>query len=381
MRSLAPVFVAFAACALIACGSEGSNGDNATGGVGGSGCPEGQLQFEGKCVDSVGRYEPAERIDFDNVRNYGPAPTLDLPDPPKSGFRLVITSDVLPPGEDIEYCRAWEYPQFTYKNVYAARLYTSGGLHHSNMYGVPLSADGPSPYPECNPGQSDVFTQVNNWFAGNIMDVLFANSTQVEGGEAVVFPPGMAFKITTDSREVASSIHFLNATADPFASQIVYDFYTMPDDQVQQEIVPFVFENEGFSIPAQTTGDIATTCNITMPPGNIVSIMPHTHKRATSFTVDLLDSNGAATRIFEDGAFDTESDITVFSEPISMDGFASIRHVCTVQNDLSVPIVWGIGDNEMCTLFGYLFPPEAQQVGFVGAGATDCAAFNIGQYR
>jgi hypothetical protein len=155
----------------------------------------------------------------------------------------------------------------------------------------------------------------------------------------------------------------------------------MRDDQVQQEIVPFVFENEGFSIAPQTTGDIATTCNITMPPGNIVSIMPHTHKRATSFTVDLLDANGAPTRIFEDGAFDTESDITVFSEPISMDGFTSIRHVCTVQNDLSVPIVWGIGDNEMCTLFGYLFPPEAQQVGFVGAGATDCAAFNIGQYR
>jgi hypothetical protein len=40
--------------------------------------------------DPIGRYEPQTRIDFDNVVSYGGAPTLRLPDPPKSGFRLVV---------------------------------------------------------------------------------------------------------------------------------------------------------------------------------------------------------------------------------------------------------------------------------------------------
>ena len=34
--------------------------------------------------DPIGRYEPATRIDFDNVVSYGDAPALDLPEPPKS---------------------------------------------------------------------------------------------------------------------------------------------------------------------------------------------------------------------------------------------------------------------------------------------------------
>jgi hypothetical protein len=210
---------------LSACSSnDGEPSDTpGAGGAGGaaSGCQAHETERDGRCVDVIGYLEPEERIDFDNVVDHSDgALTLDLPDPPKSGFRLIVPPVELGPGgEPSPSCTAWPYPAITHKNVYAARLYTTGMLHHSNMYGVPYAIEGPSTYPSCRAGQSDVMAQVDNMLSGDIMDVLFANSTQIDGGEAVIFPEGMAFTITTEGREVATSIHYLNTTTENFTSE------------------------------------------------------------------------------------------------------------------------------------------------------------------
>jgi hypothetical protein len=154
----------------------------------------------------------------------------------------------------------------------------------------------------------------------------------------------------------------------------------MPDDQMTETLVPFVFENQGFSIPPQTVGNIDTTCDL-VQHGSVVSIMPHTHSRATKFEVDLIKSDGTSQRIFEDSAFDTSSDITVFDEPISLEGFTQIHHRCTVNNDLPNTIKWGNGQNEMCTLFGYLYPPSAQMLGYVGSSDNSCLELDLGGAR
>ena len=197
----------------------------------------------------VRRYEPETRIDFDNVVSYGDAPTLRLPDPPKSGFRLVVQPNAGAGRRGSRTARAWAYPNIKHKNVYAARLYTSGSLHHSNMYGSALASSGPSPYPACSQEQMDAFNVPN---LENIIDVLFANSTQIEGGEQIVFKPGMAFKLTTEGREVTTNIHWLNASSQPARSEIVYDFFTMPDELVEEELAPLMFQNHGFELPARS---------------------------------------------------------------------------------------------------------------------------------
>jgi hypothetical protein len=352
----------------------------------GSRCGPDEVMEGGKCVDPLRRYEPDEQVDVDNVVSYSGDAELDLPDPPKSGFRIIVPPKRLAAGEEVEDCRAWAYPELKNKNVYAARVYTSGALHHSNVFGVPISPEGPSPYPSCMAGQADVAAQVPNLLSGDILDVLFANSTQIEGGEAIIFPKGMAFKIKTDGREIATTIHWLNVSSRPVTSEVVYDFFTMPDSELEQEIVPFVSENEAFSIAAHTKGMVATTCDL-LHDAKIVSIMPHAHKRTTAFDVELIADDGSAMPIFHDGAFDPGSDIAVFDDPISTAGFARIHHVCTVDNDLNRPIVWGIGDDEMCTLFGYLYPPNAQQLGFVtgdpnpDGSSPPCLTLDLGAMR
>jgi hypothetical protein len=383
-RSAIAVLAAMLACA---CSSDGA--DSAANGRDGAvddaaaavDCERGEVAHRGRCVDPMRRYEPEERIDFDNVVSYRPAQTvLDLPDPPRSGFRLIVPPRILEPGAEVVDCHAWAYPEITHRNIYAARVYTNGGLHHSNLYGVPLASSGPSPYPRCAPGQASVADQLMNLLSGDIMDVLFANSTQIADGEQVVFPAGMAFKLKTEGREATTSIHWLNTNDEPLRSEIVYDFFTMPDEDVETELVPFVFETENIAVPAGTTGDVTTTCDLTAP-GHIVSIMPHTHKRTVAFDVELLRADGSAESIFHDGNFDTESDITVFEDAIDLDGFSRIRHSCTIRNDLDREIVWGIGDDEMCTLFGYLYPPSAQQLGYVARNTSVCTTFDLGSAR
>src|SRR5690606_30729577 len=127
---------------------------------------------------------------------------------------------------------------------------------------------GPSAYPECADGQSDIFNQVQNWQEGDITDVLFANSTQVAGGETIAFPGGMAFTIVTEAREIATSIHWLNTSSQEVVAEVVYDFFTMPDDQMTEVLVPFVFDNQAFTVPPRTTTDVTATCELGQP-GNI----------------------------------------------------------------------------------------------------------------
>jgi hypothetical protein len=392
---LTRAFGLLAALTLAACSGGGTPTGGAAGAVSatadsGSVCGAGLLGEGGRCVDPLRRFEPATRVDSNNVVSYGGALTLKLPDPPRSGFRLVVPPRTLKPGEEVEDCTAWAYPAIQNKNVYAARVYTTGALHHSNMYGVPLAATGASPYPTCTKGQANLATQIvaNVIPHGAIPDVLFANSTQINGGEQIVFPAGMAFKIATEGREVATTIHWLNVSDQEMTSEVVYDFFTMPDDQVTEALVPFVYDNSAFSIPANTEGHITTTCAL-QKAGTIVSVMPHTHRHTTSFIADLVRPDGTTLSLVNDGAIDGSTQIKVFDQPISMEGFTQVHYDCTVKNDNvpAGPIVYGIGQNEMCTLFGYLYPPSAQQMGTsIGSPNADgsspaCSAVDLGGLR
>src|ERR1051325_10381230 len=81
-------------------------------------CRAGEEVANGACVEALRRYEPEERIDVDNVVAYGDMPrTLVLPDPPKSGFRLIVPPQPLGPGAELEDCRAWAYPNIKYKSI------------------------------------------------------------------------------------------------------------------------------------------------------------------------------------------------------------------------------------------------------------------------
>jgi Copper type II ascorbate-dependent monooxygenase, C-terminal domain len=339
-------------------------------------CPSGQEMFQGACVDPDERYEPAQRIDFDNVTQFGgPLTQLKLPDPPKSGFRVIAPPRTMMPGEEVEYCLAWPFPKFTNDVVYTGRLYTTKGLHHSNLISKPVDPTvGPNPYPNCNPGASDPFSRLPQV----IPDVLFANSTQVVGEETLAFPPGKGYPVDP-SHEIITDIHLLNTTADTEVVEVAYDFFTMPASDLVDEVAPFVLQVDNFDIPPHSTGVVGSSCAVF--GGNVVEMMPHTHKLATAFTVDLIDELGTDKRVIDNGAFDSQSHIQMFEPELDLTTTASMAFQCTFANTTNQDVVYGIGQNEMCVLFGYLYPVRNQFVGHAPYQGMPCQSVEVGLFR
>lgn len=352
-------------------------------GCGGSDSPEGPLTcaageelFRGRCVDPAARYEPEERLDTDNVSAYGdPLTQITLPDPPKSGFRIIAPPRLMQPGEEIDTCVAWPYPTFQNKIVYSAKIYTTPGLHHSNLIAKPVNPDtGPNPYPLCHPGASDPFADIGN----GIPDVLFASSTQIEGGETLTFAPGMGFRLDT-TREIVTNIHFLNTLADPLLVEVAYDFFTMSDAELETEVAPFSMQVDDFLIPPHSQGVVESSCATF--GGNIVEMLPHTHKLRKSFSVDFIDFQGKSENAITYGAFDTKSEIKVFDPALSIDNVDRIHFSCAFDNTTDHDVKYGLGENEMCILFGYLYPLDAQFVAHAPTTDSECQSIRLGLFH
>jgi Copper type II ascorbate-dependent monooxygenase, C-terminal domain len=339
-------------------------------------CSAGQEPFEGRCVDPAARYEPDARIDVDNVVAYGDPPSrLSLPEPPKSGFRIIAPARALGPGEEIDTCVSWPYPEIQNRVIYSARIYTTTGLHHSNLIAKPVNAEaGLNPYPDCHPGASDPFVDLPEV----IPDVLFGNSTQLVGEETLTFPVGMGYVVDT-TREMATNIHYLNSSTEPQVVEVAYDFYTMPLEKLEGEVAAFVLQVNDFLIPPHTTGVVGASCDVF--GGSVVSMLPHTHKLAEEFVVDLLPYEGEPLPVFREGGYDLESDIHTFDPMLDLTEIDKIRYECTFNNTTDHDVVYGIGENEMCVLFGYVYPARKQFVAYSETVEDPCTSIQIGLFR
>lgn len=339
-------------------------------------CDAGLEAFRGACVDPARRYEPAAPLDTDNVVAYGdPLTELELPPPPRSGFRIVAPPRMMAPGEEIDFCLAWPMPDVTNNIMYAGRLYTTPGLHHSNVISKPVSVEfGENPYPNCHPGADDPFESI----AQGIPDVLFANSTQVVGSETLALPAGVGVVLDT-TREITTSIHFLNSSDKPQRVEVAYDIFTMPKAEMVHQAGGFMLTVNDFSIAPHTTESIGGTCNVF--GGQVVSLMPHTHDLAEAFNADLVLSDDSKQRIYADGAFDLDSDIRSFEPSVSLDDAAALSFECVFNNTRDHEVHWGIGANEMCILFGYVYPVEKQFVGTIADEGQPCSSLQIGLWR
>lgn len=338
-------------------------------------CAEGEELFKGNCVDPSRRYEPAESIDKDNVRDYGTSTSLELPAPPKSGFRLVVPGRTLEPGEEVTSCASWELPELQRDLVYAAQIYTTRGLHHSNVISLPVDPEkGANPYPSCHPGASDPFGQIGE----AVPDVLFANSTQVGDGEALVFPPRMAYRVHP-GWEVVADIHMLNTTSEPIRVEVVYDFFTMPESELEHELAPIVADNRDFKLPAKSEGVASSDCAVF--GGTLVSLMPHTHEFATEFRVDLLGFDEQVSNVYLEDGYDFESDIAIYPAGIDLSDTYRLRYSCAYKNTKDEPLKYGLADQEMCILFGYIYPPEKAFAAFQMRGEEKCTSVQVGLFR
>ena len=187
----------------------------------------------------------------------------------------------------------------------------------------------------------------------------------------------MGFRLDP-SREIATNIHCLNTGTEPELVELAYDFFTMPEATLEREVAPFSLGVNEFLVPPHSVGAVGTDCQVF--GGAVVSMMPHTHKLAENFTVDLT-RDGKQERVLESGPYGLGSDIHVYDPQITLNGVTSLKFECTFNNTANHDVVYGIGENEMCILFGYIYPVKAQFVGFAANQGDACLSLQIGLFR
>jgi hypothetical protein len=184
--------------------------------------------------------------------------------------------------------------------------------------------------------------------------VLFASSTQVHGTEWRSFPDGMAFRIK-DGFEIVARMHYLNASSQPVTVAPHYEWYTIAESAVTQEIAPFVWAYRGFQIPPQQTYTVKGVCRLPADM-KVVNAMPHMHKLGIAFHAGFYTGPLDGQSWLDSPGYDPDRGVIVDYDPAVDLGHGAFFS-CTWDNTYDQTIVEGIGMNEMCMLFGYAYPP------------------------
>lgn len=285
------------------------------------------------------------------------APARPAKEPPAhtvGGFGIELPPITLAPGEEKNPCYIFpleiDGPSHF---VGGGSLHASPGMHHGNITTRPKTGEGIRPCP------SD-----EGLFGGEAADVvqggsvLFGSSTQIEVDEWQTFPEGMAFRIK-DGFEIVARMHYLNASSEPVTVAPSYQWYTIDEAALKQEIGPFIWVLGGFAIPPKSQLTYGTTCSLPSPM-HLVNLLPHMHKLGVNMSAWFSGGALDGQDFLSSPGYDPERGVVVQYNPsIDLSQGSGFGFSCTWKNTLDKTIVEGQGDNEMCMMFGYAWPPES----------------------
>ncbi|MBN4050127.1 hypothetical protein JYT28_00065 [Desulfobulbus sp. AH-315-M07] len=281
------------------------------------------------------------------------APQVDPSDVAVGSFSAQIPDYTLSPGEEAEPC--WIFPlEITGPSriVGGAKLITSSGLHHGNLTTRPKTGEG---IRECGPDDIDGGGSGNDIAAGG--SFIFASSTQVAGEERYDFPAGHGYRVK-DEFEIVARMHYLNPSSEPVTVAPYYEWYTIDEATVEHVLNPMGFIYSGFEIAPLTTKTVTGNCEIPTEL-NIVTLLPHMHGLGTEFRVEYMGGERDGVPIIDSPGYDPDQGVLTQFDPAidlsqgAMTAGMGLRFSCTWNNTFDKTIVEGIGDNEMCMLFGY----------------------------
>jgi hypothetical protein len=302
----------------------------------------------------------------------GAKPTQGPPDDVVGGFSIQLPPYTLNPGDEEFPCYIFPLDlQGPSHLIGGAQVQTQPGMHHGNVTTRPSTGTGFRPCPADDPS-SAVGGEALDIASGGA--VLFASSTQYTGTEWQSLPAGMAYPIQ-DGFEIVARMHYLNAGAQALTVSPVYQWYTVDESQVTQELAPFVWVYSGFQMAPQQTLTVEGDCDFPPgPPGmKIVLVLPHMHKLGTAFTAGFLGGPLDGQLWLQSKGYDPGNGVMqVYDPPIDLSQGDGATFSCTWFNSTDQTVVEGTGNNEMCMLFGYGFPGAATFTAKVDAASPKC---------
>jgi len=267
-------------------------------------------------------------------------------------------------------CQTWELNNEEELWVNAVHFKNEGSIHHSNWTFVPQDFD---KYPtglwkNC---YQNGFAEAEAAAEGG---VVFAQSTQVKE-ETQKFGPGIAYRIPPHSK-IVGSIHLLNYLPEDVTTNIEMTLYTIEKEDVVTHLKPMVLTNRALNIPANSEARFQSDCNfMTMYSGlfdgplelKVHYLLPHYHNTATGFALSILGGENDGDVVFETSGYSEEPFGVVFDPPLDFSGSLGMSYYCHYKNPFNKNLGWGIGDDEMCDMLGFVESP-AGYIGYISSG-------------
>ena len=286
----------------------------------------------------------------------GTRPRADPPANTVGGFGIEIPSITLAPGEEQTPCYIFPLVLSGPSSmVGGGKLTTTTGLHHGNINTRPKTGEGVRPCPARNNGDSALGGVGLDIAAGGA--VLFGSSTQIVGTEWQSFADGMAYRIHAD-HEIVARMHFINPSSAPITVAPTYEWFTIDETKVTREVAPFIWRYGNFSLPARSSSTVTGSCNFGGNAMHIVSVLPHMHATGVRFTAGFLGGNLDGQLFLDSKGYDPSGGVRLSYDPaIDLSQGDGATFSCTWKNTFDKTLSEGIGDDEMCMLFGYAWPP------------------------
>jgi hypothetical protein len=261
-----------------------------------------------------------------------------------------------PGTEQIGECRTWTLGNETDIWVQSVELVQTEASHHSNWLFVPEGTyPGPDGIWRCDDRGYD---QLNAALAGG---VLYAQSTQASH-EVQQFPSGAAVRIPAHS-VIVSDIHILNTTTETVRGQATLTIYTIPREEVLVPLAPFHITYHALDIPARSRSRFEASCDLgpafvdavgAPPAWRLFYSLPHTHSLGTRVFLEAIGGPLDGTSLIDVAGYNGEARGIAHDPPVDLTGVTGFRFGCEFDNPRPENVGWGIGDQEMCEMLGFI---------------------------
>nr|MBA2542295.1 hypothetical protein [Deltaproteobacteria bacterium] len=105
-----------------------------------------------------------------------------------------------------------------------------------------------------------------------------------------------------------------------------------------------------------------------------VSLLPHMHKLGTSLDATYVGGPFDGQKFLDSPGYDPDNGVLAhYDPPVDLGSAGGLTFSCTWTNTLNKTIVEGVGDNEMCMIFGYAWPVDRAYTAYATPG--DCILF------
>lgn len=276
----------------------------------------------------------------------------------------------LSPGSEVDdQCNSWTLNNPSDLYVNSVTFENDGAHHHSNWFFVPENTYA---HPD---GKWDCgklhFTELGAALLGG---VLFAQSTQARQEEQR-FPQGVVVRIPAYSR-VVGIVHLLNPSQRTLDTGLRMRLGTVAPAAVQVKLTPLRLTYSALNIPAGRRADFTGRCDLRSAWSGLRQdpfrmrlyyALPHYHELGRRFR--LRELGGAMRTLYDQSHGIGEPGGQAFDPPWDLSSADGLEFSCGFENPRAKAVGWGIGDQEMCVMLGFMDSPLGYDAE-VGKGAV-----------